>query len=250
MSRKAQIKVEKLARFLVYILGHRPDEFGLVPDADGFVAFKELLQAIHEEPGWGYVRQANLNEILLGKDGALFEVDEKRIRTLDQRWDLDVERPSASLPKLLYVAVRRRAHPHALDTGLKSAKDAYLILSSQKNMALRIGQRKDATPVLLEVTAERARAEGLSFYSFGQLYLSNEIPPRHIKGPPLPKEAAQPPAKGKEKETKSASEFHPGTFVLEVGRDPAPQRHRKVKKERGWKEEARKMRRKGSRTPP
>lgn len=249
MSRKAQIKVEKLTRFLVYVLGHQPDEFGLVPDADGFVTFKELLQAIREEPGWGYVRLASLNEVLIGKDGDLFEVDENRIRALDRRWGLDVENSQFSLPKLLYVAVRRRAHPHVLDRGLKTGQGAYLILSPQKDMALRIGKRKDPSPVLLEVTADRARVEGIPFYSFGQLYLSYEIPSHHIKGPPLPKEPVRAPVKEKKKETKAVSEFHPGTFVLEVGRDPAPQRQGKGKKEKGWKEEARKMRRKGSRDP-
>ena len=47
----------KFSKFLVYILGRKPDEFGLVPDKDGFVKIKELLKAINEEDGWRHIRE-------------------------------------------------------------------------------------------------------------------------------------------------------------------------------------------------
>ncbi len=235
---------------MVYILGHNPDEFGLVPDADGYLTFKELLWALHEEPGWGYVRQANLNEVLIGKDRSLFEVTEHRIRSLDRRWDLDIETSVDFLPKLLYVTVRRRAHLHALEKGLRSGQGNFLVLSPDEDMALRIGQRKDRSPVLLEVRAEKARAEGILFHAFGRLYLAREIPPRFIKGPPLPKESLGAPVKEKDKKAEEMPDFRPGTFVLQAGRDPAPQRRHRGKKEKGWKEEAKKLRRRKNRPFP
>jgi putative RNA 2'-phosphotransferase len=67
MPNGGKIRREDLSRLMIYILGYRPDEFGLVPDPGGYVRYKELLQAIHEEPGWGYVRQSHFNEILMGK---------------------------------------------------------------------------------------------------------------------------------------------------------------------------------------
>ena len=33
---------KQLAKFLNYVLGRRPDEFGLVMDKDGFVKIKDL----------------------------------------------------------------------------------------------------------------------------------------------------------------------------------------------------------------
>ena len=62
---------------MTYILGHNPDEFGLVPDREGFITFKELLWAFHEEPGWSYVRQSSINEVLLSEDRTSFEVKGK-----------------------------------------------------------------------------------------------------------------------------------------------------------------------------
>ena len=155
-KRKQQIKVDNLSRFLHYILAHRPDEFGIVPDKEGFVKYKELLQAIHEEPGWSYVRQSHINEVLLGKDRSLFQAEQNRISALERRWCLDLDTPIKALPGVLYIGVRKKAHPVVMEKGLKSHEGGFLVLTPDKNMALRIGKRRDQKPVLLEVMASTA----------------------------------------------------------------------------------------------
>ena len=90
MPKKNLFRIENLSRLMVYMLGHRPYEFGLVPDHDGFFPYKELLKAIHEEPGWSHVRQGNINEVLLSKDRGLFHTEGKGIKTVDRRWKLDL----------------------------------------------------------------------------------------------------------------------------------------------------------------
>lgn len=244
--RNHQIKVDNLSRLLVYILGHRPDEFGLVPDNDGFVTYKELLQAIHEEPNYRYVRQAHINEVLLGKDRSLFQPKEKVIRTLERRWLLDFENLSQSTPKVLFTAVRTRAHPVVMEKGLKSAEGRHCALSSNKDMALRIGRRRDQKPVLLEISAAAAEIEGTMFFPFGDLFLSHWIPAKFISGPPVSKEVLdrQIDAKiKKERPIPKPLDFAPGTFTLDISKDPDPYRKAKGKKQKGWKEEARKIRR-------
>jgi len=187
-KRNHQFKVENLSRFLVYILGHRPDEFGLMPDSDGFVTYKGLLQAIHEEPDWHYVRQSHINEVLLGKDRILFQPGDNRSRASDRLWGLDIDNPTQTLPKLLFTPVRRKAHPVVMEKGLRSGQGRYLVLSPDQEMAGRIGSRRDQKPVLLEVMADAAQSEGVLFYPFGNLFLSPEIPARFIAGPPVPKD--------------------------------------------------------------
>ena len=56
-------QVDKLEKLLTYILGRRPDEFGLVPGPDGYVKIKDLLKALSEEPGWRHVRRSHLREV-------------------------------------------------------------------------------------------------------------------------------------------------------------------------------------------
>ncbi len=238
---------------MLYILGHKPDEFGLVPDSEGFVTYKEFLWAVHEEPGWGHVREGHINEVLLGKDRALFQPEENRIRVLDRRWTLDLENPTQALPKTLFVAVRRKAHPVVMEKGLTAVEGRHLVLSPDREMAVRIGRRRDQKPVLLEIMAASAREAGISFFPFGHLYLTDEIPPRFIQGPPVSPERSQwragPPASKQDlkiperKIEAGKPDFGAGTFALDLERDPDRFRRAKGRKRKGWKEEARKTRR-------
>ncbi len=229
---------------MLYILGHKPDEFGLVPDREGFVTYKEFLWALHEEPGWGYVREGHINEVLLGKDRALFEPEEHRIRALDRRWTLDLENPTHALPKILFVAVRRKAHPVVMEKGLKAMEGRPLVLSPDPEMAVRIGRRRDHKPVVLEIMAASAREAGIFFYTFGLLYLTDQIPAQFINGPPVSREDVRIPERKREKREAGRPNFEAGTFVLDLDRDPDRSRRAKGRKRKGWKEEARKSRRK------
>ncbi|MCP4682722.1 MAG: hypothetical protein GY864_10350 [Desulfobacterales bacterium] len=228
------------------MLGHKPDEFGLVPDKDGFVKYKELLQALHEEPGWGYVRQSHINEVLLGKDRGLFETGDNKIRSLERRWRLDLETPAQDLPKILFTAIRTKAHPVAMEKGLIPGEGRYVILSANEEACLRIGRRRDQKPVLLTISADTAVRKGVLFYPFGSLFLSPRIPAEFISGPPVPKgvlERRRERDKQKEKPMPGELDFHPGTFNVDISRDVMPQQKAKGKKRKGWKEAARKARR-------
>ena len=247
MSKKSQQRVDKLSRFLVYILGHRPDEFGLVPDKKGFLTYKELLWAIHEEEGWGYVRRSHIREVLLGRDRALFEADDEVIRVRERRWDWEPEQFCPSVPKLLFTPVRRRAHPHIMEKGLQSPEGSFLVFTSDKEMALRIGRRRDPEPVILEVMGHRAHRGDSRFFSFGQLFLIREIRADCIPGPAVPKESVKREGTGKQEKLKLPQSSDVGSFILDPERDPDPARRAGGKKHRGWKEDARKMRRRKNR---
>ena len=129
---------------MVYILGHRPHEFGLIPDPEGFVTYKELIRAVNEEPGWSYVRRANINEVLLGANRDLFQTLEEKIRAVERRWVLDLDRPALSLPKILYTGIRRRAHPFIMEKGLRPITGGkFHVLSPEREMAERIGKKNN-----------------------------------------------------------------------------------------------------------
>ncbi len=242
-KRTNKIKVEGLGRFLLFVLGHKPDEFGLTPDKDGFVKYKELLQAIHEEPGWSYVRQSHINEVLLGRDRGLFQAEDNRIRSLERRWRLDLETPSQYLPKILFTAIRTKAHPVVMDKGLIPGEGRYVVLSSNEELSLRIGRRRDQKPVLLTILADTAAQKGVLFHPFGSLFLSPLIPAEFISGPPVRKDVLERRGdrdKQKEKPMPRELDFHPGTFPLDITGGAVSQKKVKGKKRKGWKEAARK----------
>lgn len=238
MSHRHQVVA--LTKLIDYILRHRPDEFGLVLDEEGFCSIKDLQQAIAEEEGWSYVRRSHILEAAYSGGKGGLEVEDSRIRakSFARR-----EYTPVSPPPILYHAVRRRAYPHVVQRGLVPAGKPFLTLATSAELASRIGKRRDPDPVVIEVQARRAQDSGTIFYQAGELiYLAGFIPPDFIKGPPVAK-VALPKEKGKarvEQRSSAPPRELPGSVLLNLRMEPLYDSG-KVK---AWKEQARRLRRK------
>ena len=248
-KQKQRQQRESLIRMLNYVLGHHPDEFGLVPDEEGFVSKKELIQALHEEEGWTFVRESHLQSITLENNKLGIEFTDKMIRVSPEVTRLDLgPRPEVAPPALLYFGARRRAYPAILKYGLLPAGSPWVALYSEKEMALRVGQRRDRQPILLTILAERAYQRGTRFLSLSEsVFLVEKIAPDLLSGPPLPKEKPVP--EKKKSAPAPAQPPTPGSFLLDPERDPDPGRRMKRSKrskgkgESDWKRSARRQRR-------
>ncbi len=238
-----QQAAEKLAKFLDYMLGRRPDEFGLVPDEEGFVKTKELLKAFHEEDGWRHVRQAHLNEVLLTLPKRVIEIDDNRIRAAN-RDHLPKRQLARDLPKLLYTFLRQRAYPVALEKGILPSGRGKIVLTADKKLAERMGTRRDASPVILTVSVQKMHDQGKLFLSAGpNLFLTNTIPPDCFTGPPLPKEKAE--MKSTAAEVTGGGAKQPGSVFPSFGHDigHASGEGKPGRKKRGaeWKKDRKKL---------
>jgi putative RNA 2'-phosphotransferase len=233
---------------MIYILGHSPHEFGIVPDKNGFVGIKELLQAMHEDPDMPHINEGGINEVLMSDERELFERFDNKLRAVSRHWVLETELPATDIPPILFTPVRRKAHYLVLEKGLIKRDDHFYCLTPDREMAERIGKRKDQKPVIIELMALRAANEGVHISKFGGLYLASEIPVRFIAGPPLPKAALkerETAAQVKKEVIDEIKDFSPGSFFLDLRNDPDKSKRIKGRKKRGWKEEVRGMRRKG-----
>ena len=244
MGRKKDPK--QLGKLMVYVLGHRPDEFGLVPKEDGFVRLKDLLKAITEEPGWGYVRKSHLHEVLITCPDDAFVVEDDRIKAARPHASVSPV-PDVLPPKLLYHCVRRKAYPVVCRKGLTPMGQHHVFLATSKELALRMGRRRDSSPVLLTVQAQRASETGVAFSMQGELiYVVDDVPVGYFSGPPLPKEKKE--TTKPKKETVLTPQILPGTFTLDMERSHDLQqqklKRKRVRKEIAWKKDARKLRRK------
>ncbi len=247
MGQKKSVK--QVAKMLAYTLGRRPDEFGLVPDAEGFVKIKTLLKALKEEPGWGFLRRSYLDEILAVFPEPVIEIRDDRIRAVE-RANLAEAAPAADAPPVLFTCIRQRAYPHALEKGVRAADTEPVLLSASKEMAIRIGKRLDPDPVLLTVSTPEARKRGsLFFKAGGTLYSTREIPAGAFTGPPLPKEKPGAPAKPKKAPDSRKSA---GSFILDLAvKKEAPKSRGKSKKEKApsWKRDRKRLRREKEKLP-
>lgn len=212
---------QMLAKLLDYALGRRPDEFGLIPDADGFVKIKDLLKALHEEDGWGYVNESHLKEVLLTVPAPAFEIDGNRMRAL-RREPPAAEPAPGRPPKLLYVPIRPRAHPWVQANGIHPSSHPRVVLTARIDWAERLGRRIDPNPVILTVNVHAAEAQGVAFTPFGEgLFLADRIPVGCFNGPPLP---SVPPASRKPKRPDDPAErpAAPGSFYMDMERAAGP----------------------------
>jgi putative RNA 2'-phosphotransferase len=213
---------QNLAKMLSYVLGRQPDEFGLVPDVEGFVKTRDLLKALHEEDGWGYVNESHLREVLLTVPAAGFEIDGNRMRAL-KREAPGVEPAPDQPPKLLYAHVRRRAYPWVQANGIHPSTHPHVVLAAQRHLAERLGRRIDPDPVILIVNVRAAEAQGVAFARFGAgLFLADPIPAGCFSGPPLPPETLQESRKHKRPEDLSDRPAAPGSFLMDKERAAAP----------------------------
>ena len=209
-------QLETLAKMLAYILGHHPDEFGLVLDADGFVTLKQLQQALIFEPGWGFVRRHHLDQVVSLLQPPAFEVAEEKIRCL-QPGPLPGRRTGESPPALLYLAIPPKAHERVWQEGLKAPSGQELLLARSKGAALKLGKRRAPAPILVTIQAQAAAKAGSEFAGYGEeLFLAQSIsrdflqlpaPQIQEMKPKVPKAAPTPPT--------------PGTFLIDCLSPPA-----------------------------
>ncbi len=225
--------LQRAGKFLAYVLGRHPDEFGLVPDQEGFVPVKELLKALHEEEGWRHVRSGLLNELLISAMPSPIEIDDNRIRAVD-RERLPKISKAVNLPKVLYLAIRRKAYASGIENGLRAAGRPSLILSSDKAMALRMGMRRDNQPVLLSVQVEKSQEQGVVYHQFGKhLFLTDQIPAGTFSGPavPKPKPAAPREAAQKAPEPMPAPPT-PGSYLVTIDEQMDPKQSARQRRQR------------------
>jgi putative RNA 2'-phosphotransferase len=239
----------QLEKLVTYILGRRPDEFGLVPDGEGWIGLRDLVKAISEEPGWGYVRESHIHEAFITTNEKPFILSDEKIRAVCQDHILRGE--EGIPPKLLYHCVRRRAYPVVFEQGITASGRLGILLATTEELAQRMGKRRDQEPVLLTVHAQRASEAGVKFSKFGELiYITDHVPVGYFTGPPLPqvedKEAPKP-----KKEPVVIKNDLPGSFTFDVERSRALHQQRLkrkgLRKDIPWKQDARRLRRKSKR---
>ena len=240
---KAPKQLEKL---ISYILGRRPDEFGLVLNDQGFVRLKDLLKAISEEPGWGYVRQPHIREVLMTSCEKSFVIDNDKIKAVC-RDDVPACEEEIVPPKLLYHCVRPRAYPVICRQGIIPLGKPRVYLATTEELAQRMGKRRAPDPVLLTVLAQRAFKAGVTFSKQGDLiYMTDHVPVGYFTGPPPQKDKKK--EAPKLKEPVAIPENTPGSFTFQLERSRTLQQQRLRRKgprnEIVWKKEARRLRRK------
>jgi len=225
----------KLSKFLTYILGHRPDEFGLVLDKNGFIKIKELLKAVNEENGWKHIRNSNIDEIIITLPHPPIEIKHNMARAVN-RDHIPIHQPAPDPPKLLYTCTRQKAYPYAAQKGIYPSRYQQVVLSHDRSISERMGKRVDPKPIVLTVQVQKAIRNGVVFHQAGSIFLADFIPVGCFTGPPLPKPKTDSQQQDIPEERPVTQ--RPGSFIVDLNRDKNSKKsfgRNKREKEPSWK---------------
>ena len=237
MSSARGHKQESLARLLLYALGVSPQEFYLLPDAQGWVSIKELMQALGQDEHSPNVREGAIREAVTLLAPQDLEITPSHIRAR-QRQPLAMEY-AVQPPGQLYYAVKSRAYHHILTHGLLAGEQGPLVLSPARELALSLGQRRGGNDVIVvTIQARQAKEQGAVFDLLGEdMYLCQYIAPNMLSGPAAPEQPLK-----KAPARKPEPDPHIIPFMLNEDA-PKPYKQKGLKKEVEWKNQRRKNRR-------
>lgn len=175
---------ERISKVVAHALRHEPWVYELELDDDGWVPVAELLDALHSKGGpWKDLGVADLAAMIQNSAKKRYEIDGDRIRALyGHSVPGRLAKEPATPPSVLYHGTAPGAWMKISTGGLLPMRRQYVHLSVDVETALQVGMRKAAQPRLIAVDAERAAADGVSFYRGNeQVWLADAIPATYLR---------------------------------------------------------------------
>lgn len=174
-------ELERLSRFLSYILRHEPRKFGLSPNGDGYVPIDGLLDQIKKEDRWRWAAKQHIIEVVERSEKKRFEIISNKIRALyGHTFSTQIHYQSVTPPEYLFHGTARRNREKIEQEGLLPVKRQYVHLSATPEDAYKVGLRRDKNPVILKISALKAHNQGIKFYKAGDLFLAKRIPRKYL----------------------------------------------------------------------
>jgi len=170
---------ERVSRFLSFLLRHRPKDYPLRFDPQGYVLWHDLVTLVQDR--FPEITAEEIQCLIEGADKKRFELREGKVRaTYGHSFPVDLGLESVEPPPRLYHGTARDLAEIVLREGLKPRGRQFVHLSASAEEALAVGSRRDPSPSVLVVDAQAAHAGGIRFYSSGPLYLCQEIPAKFL----------------------------------------------------------------------
>ena len=171
------------SKTMSYALRHRPEEFGLVLDKEGWVDIKTFCAALACHKGGISLTEEDIAQIIAGSEKKRFEMSNGKIRaTYGHSTENKIEFSPAVPPAVLYHGTSNRALDSIRKTGLLPMNRQYVHLSSDVVTARKVGERHDRNPVILAVDAAKMHADGMKFFHSANdgTWMCEKVPVRYI----------------------------------------------------------------------
>ena len=199
----------RLSKFLSLVLRHRPDDYGLSMDEQGFVDFDSLIDVLVAEDIVAETAEEDVLSLVEGSERRRFEVQGNRIRALyGHSSRVRLRYPPDDPPEVLWHGTTAEHAAQVRNDGLRPAGRAFVHLSSTEDEARAVGSRHTDFPVLVRVDTRAAVEHGLTFHQATDLiwlcpalpaevcFVPDDVPAPARPAPraPAPSDAPAPPA--------------------------------------------------------
>ncbi len=173
-------QTERLGRFISGALRHFPDDLGLAMNQHGWVDVDVLCDAMRTRYKWA--NKEKLFSIIKSDEKGRYEVKGNKIRArYGHSVDIDLDYPENALPELYYGASREEVDI-LLEKGIRPIKQRYVHLSTSVEKATEVAKIHTEDPVLLVISAEEARNDGVALLAATEnIVLAEVIPAKYLK---------------------------------------------------------------------
>ena len=170
-----------LSKLLSYILRHKPGEYGIVLDKNGYINVDELINKLHAHNE--NIRFEILQHIVdsNNKKRFAFNEDLTKIRA-SQGHSVDVELGyiEQQPPAILYHGTVEKFLASIMKDGLQKMQRHHVHLSTDKATAIKVAERRGKA-IILEIKAGEMFAAGYKFYlSDNGIWLTDHVPVEFI----------------------------------------------------------------------
>ncbi|MFC4313672.1 RNA 2'-phosphotransferase [Steroidobacter flavus] len=178
----SEARLIRISRLMSLILRHKPQQFGILLDAEGYAPLEEVVRAVRESIADAGIEDVQQIVAHIEPDKARFSIEGSDIRanyghSLRDR----IEQPRVVPPEVLLHGTSESAVLDIRREGIRPMRRQYVHLTTHRDLAARVGGRHGKATVL-EVEALRASEAGLAFYRANEsFWLADFIPGAFIR---------------------------------------------------------------------
>ena len=148
------LAAERLSRFLTFLLRHKPKDYPLAIDSEGFALWQDVVDLVQQR--FFDVTEGQMRALIAGAEKKRFEILGDKVRaTYGHSFPVDLGGSLAEPPAELYFAAARDLAESMLQRGLEPRDRQYVHLSVTAEEAESVA-RKNSPPVRSAIRRSRS----------------------------------------------------------------------------------------------
>jgi len=169
--------IEKISKFLSFILRHNPQSIGLKVDVNGWANIDEIIEKSKKIK----LTREVIDKVVAQNDKQRFIIKSNKIRASQgHSIEVDLEFKAVTPPDILYHGTATHFLESIMKTGLSKQKRQHVHLSKNIEIASSVGERHGKV-VILKIDSKRMFDEGYEFYlSENRVWLTDAVPVQYL----------------------------------------------------------------------